>query len=251
MQGSYESYDNPPRLVDPFRNYWTKAFRMEWWRQQLAFLRDSSHELAVDAAYMWPAGSWDVAAIYHASSKGACHVLRSTLVAAYSHCSLAASTHHASSKGAVAAATRAGACSCVQSIIPSCNKYRSQIKLCGRFAAVYHASSKVRGEQRPALALVAAYCHLVLSCQHGQEQQHVLTNAVNHMYFSLLREPAALDSTKCCTSLGACHTTVGAATLFTIDIHAVLPVALTPVVSLHAMLSSLLPLRPEPRPVRL
>jgi hypothetical protein len=56
--------------VDPFRNYWTKAFRMEWWHQQLAFLRDASHELAVDAVYVWLVGSWDVA-IYHASSKGA------------------------------------------------------------------------------------------------------------------------------------------------------------------------------------
>jgi hypothetical protein len=51
----------------------------------------------------------------------------------------------------------------------------------------------------------------------------------------------ALDSKKCCTSSGACHTDVGAATLFTFDIHAVLPVALTPVVSLYAVLSSLLP----------
>ncbi|WIA21195.1 hypothetical protein OEZ85_000443 [Tetradesmus obliquus] len=69
-QGSYEDYSSPPKLVDPFRYLWTKAFRMEWWRQQLAFMRDSSHELAVDAVYLWPVGSWDVAAIYHPDSKG-------------------------------------------------------------------------------------------------------------------------------------------------------------------------------------
>jgi hypothetical protein len=70
LKGSYESYDSPPKLVDPFRYLWTKAFRMEWWRQQLAFLRDTSQELAVDAAYLWPVGSWDIAAIYHPDTKG-------------------------------------------------------------------------------------------------------------------------------------------------------------------------------------
>ena len=57
LQGSYEDYNSPPKLADPFRYLWTKAFRMEWWRQQLAFFRETSHELAVDAVYLWPVGS--------------------------------------------------------------------------------------------------------------------------------------------------------------------------------------------------
>jgi hypothetical protein len=124
-QGSYESYDSPPKLVDPFRNYWTKAFRMEWWRQQLAFLRDSSHELAVDAAYVWPAGSWDVAAIYHASSKGA--------------------AQHA--------------CGCVQSIIPSCKQTQIPKKF------TWSVCSRLPRQQQGAgrAAASAGACSCVLS----------------------------------------------------------------------------------------
>lgn len=72
-RGSYEDYSNPPNLVDVYRYYWTKAFRMEWWRQHLRFFKrstSSSLTYCPDAAYIWVVGSWDVAAIYASSSKG-------------------------------------------------------------------------------------------------------------------------------------------------------------------------------------
>ena len=92
-QGSYESYDTPPKLVNPFRYMWTKSFRMEWWRQTLQLFRrrpssrgeligsglanstsgdsgKSVSEYSPDAAYVWAVGSWDIAAIYNPSTKG-------------------------------------------------------------------------------------------------------------------------------------------------------------------------------------
>jgi len=68
----YESWASPPKVVDPFRYMWTKAFRMEWYRQQLRFFkRSTSSNLTYcpDAAYIWTVGSWDVAAIYASSTK--------------------------------------------------------------------------------------------------------------------------------------------------------------------------------------
>lgn len=72
-QGSYENYASPPVVVNPFRYFWTKSFRLEWYRQTLQLLQRWSptmSQLAPDAAYIWSVGSWDIGAIYHPDSKG-------------------------------------------------------------------------------------------------------------------------------------------------------------------------------------
>lgn len=72
-QGSFETYATPPVVVDPFRHFWTKSFKLEWYRQQLLwFRRDirSIRNYAPDAAYIWAVGSWDIGAIYHPGTKG-------------------------------------------------------------------------------------------------------------------------------------------------------------------------------------
>lgn len=70
--GSFESYDSPPTLLDPFRYMWTKSFRMEWYRQHLNFFRQKGSRATYvpHAAYIWSVGSWDVGAVYSPSSKG-------------------------------------------------------------------------------------------------------------------------------------------------------------------------------------
>jgi hypothetical protein len=58
--------------TNPFYYAWTKAFRMEWYRQHLVFFKRKIPEIAQyapDAAYIWGVGSWDVGAIYPPSTR--------------------------------------------------------------------------------------------------------------------------------------------------------------------------------------
>lgn len=57
-------------IVDPFRWSWSKAFRMEWYRQHLAFFRDVGNPYSPDQAFVWGIGSWGVTANYPADSFG-------------------------------------------------------------------------------------------------------------------------------------------------------------------------------------
>lgn len=65
-----KTWEPEPNVYDVFNFQWTKAFRMEWYRQQLQFFADLKNPYAPDNAYIWVAGSWDIAGIYHTSYLG-------------------------------------------------------------------------------------------------------------------------------------------------------------------------------------
>lgn len=68
-QPSFDNYGGSP-IQDPFRYHWTKAFRMEWWRQQLAFYKTFNNPFSPDSVFLWGIGSWSIIANYHPDSLG-------------------------------------------------------------------------------------------------------------------------------------------------------------------------------------